>query len=65
MKDHKVFSDFTEEQDKALRKWLKEGTQCFVCNSDNLLRFRGNVTCNECGLKVMDFDYKDEPTGVL
>ena len=65
MKDHKVFKDFTKEQDAALRKWLKEGKECFVCGSKELLRLGGHVTCENCGLKVMDFDHEPEPTGVM
>lgn len=65
MTDYKVFKDFTEEQDKMLRKWIKEGENCFVCGSKDITRIRGNVSCDNCGLKVFDFDYEPEPIGVL
>ena len=65
MKDYKVFRDLTPEQDEAVRKWMKEGKKCFVCNAEKLERIMGRIKCNSCGLIVMDFDYEEKPKGVM
>ena len=61
--ERKVLKDFTPEQDKKLRKWMEVAKACPFCKS-GLVRFRGKIVC-KCGFAVIDYDYKEEPTGVM
>lgn len=65
MKDYKVFKDLTPEQDEKMRKWMKDGTECFICHSSRLERIAGRIRCENCGLMVMNFDHEEKPKGVM